>query len=75
MRKCDWCKNDADCRGVERSECIVRDYMNFSMSQDCSKNPHKAKLMALLRGHSIDTEEDVEYVADMLLRNGVIVKG
>ena len=30
MRKCDWCRNDQECRGVERSECIVREYRNFA---------------------------------------------
>lgn len=29
MRKCDWCKNDSECSGVQRSECIVRDYFRF----------------------------------------------
>ena len=29
MRKCDWCRNSPECRGVKVSECIVRDYRNF----------------------------------------------
>ena len=29
MRKCDWCRNNPECRGVKVSECIVRDYRNF----------------------------------------------
>lgn len=29
MRKCDWCKRNSVCRGVARSECIVRDYRDF----------------------------------------------
>ena len=34
----------------------------------------REKLMELLYGHSIDTKEDVEYVADHLLANGVTVQ-
>lgn len=30
MRKCDWCRNDPECCGVKRSECIVREYRNFA---------------------------------------------
>lgn len=29
MRKCDFCKNELTCSGVNRSECIVRDFYNF----------------------------------------------
>lgn len=72
MQKCDWCINETDCRGVQRSECIVRDYRDFV--REPNANP-KERLMNLLRGHSIDTEEDVEYVAEMLLNNGVSMKG
>lgn len=33
MRKCDWCKRDSTCRGVARSECIVREYRDFAMDE------------------------------------------
>lgn len=72
MQKCDWCINEPDCRGVQRSECIVRDYRNFVRESNVNSKEH---LMNLLRGHSIDTEEDVEYVAEMLLSNGVLING
>lgn len=72
MQKCDWCVNEPKCRGVARSECIVRDYRNFVVEPS---NDSKRCLMNLLRGRNIDTEEDVEYVAEMLLRNGVSMKG
>ena len=29
MRKCDFCEHDRNCSGVERSECIVRDFFKF----------------------------------------------
>ena len=29
MHKCDWCKNDSECSGVQRSECIIGDYFRF----------------------------------------------
>ena len=34
----------------------------------------REKLVDLLTGHSIDTQQDVEYVADHLLSNGVTVQ-
>ena len=34
----------------------------------------KEKLIDLLTGHSIDTQQDVEYVADHLISNGVTVQ-
>ena len=34
----------------------------------------REKLIDLLTGHSIDTQQDVEYVADHLIRNGVTVQ-
>ena len=34
----------------------------------------REKLVDLLTGYSIDTQQDVEYVADRLIRNGVTVQ-
>ena len=34
----------------------------------------REKLVELLTGHSIDTQQDVEYVADHLVSNGVTVQ-
>ena len=34
----------------------------------------REKLIDLLTGYSIDTQQDVEYVADRLIRNGVTVQ-
>lgn len=34
----------------------------------------REKLIDLLTGHSIDTQQDVEYVADHLISNGVMVQ-
>ena len=34
----------------------------------------RKKLVDLLTGHSIDTQQDVEYVADHLIANGVTVQ-
>lgn len=31
----------------------------------------RQKLICLLRGYSLDTEKDIEYVADYLLMNGI----
>ena len=34
----------------------------------------REKLIDLLTGHSIDTQQDIEYVADHLIANGVTVQ-
>lgn len=34
----------------------------------------RQKLIRLLQGKSLDTKDDVEYVADFLLENGVQIK-
>ena len=34
----------------------------------------REKLIDLLTGHSIDTQQDVEYVADYLISNGVTIQ-
>ena len=34
----------------------------------------REKLIDLLTGHSIDTQQDVEYIADHLISNGVMVQ-
>ena len=41
-------------------------------SPSCDRD--RDRLIALLSGHSLDTAEDVEYVADWLMQNGVIIK-
>lgn len=30
MHKCDFCEHDRNCGGVQRSECIVRDFFRFT---------------------------------------------
>lgn len=39
-----------------------------------SRADAKEHLMCLLHGYSIDTEKDIEYVAEMLLDNGALMK-
>ena len=58
MRKCDWCKKDSTCRGVARSECIVRDYRDFVQEDKpgqticcfCGKDLNKELSTAEIRG-------------------------
>ena len=58
MRKCDWCKKESTCRGVARSECIVREYRDFVMEDKpeqaiccfCGKDLSKDLRSAEIRG-------------------------
>ena len=74
MRKCDQCKNDPVCRGVFRSECIVRDYRNFVLLQDdkakrCCRTKvplyedaitSKERCNSCLRRYGCDTQTEFE---------------
>lgn len=58
MRKCDWCKKDSTCRGVTRSECVIRDYRDFVVEDKpkqtvccfCGKELLKDRCSAEIRG-------------------------
>ena len=69
MNKCGWCTNDGQCSPAQRRECIVRDYSFFTL--EAKRAPYRDKLKSLLRGRSIDTEEDLDYVVDLLIDAGV----
>lgn len=74
MRKCDYCKHNGACTFADISECAIRDYIRFERydADDCSE---RHKLIGLLRGHNLDTMDDIERMADFLLRNGVTIRG
>lgn len=69
MNKCCWCEKDNQCSVSKRRECAIRDYLFFTL--DVKKCPYREKLKGLLRGHSIDTEADLDYVVDILIDAGV----
>lgn len=48
MKKCNWCKRNNSCRGVARSECIVRDYRDFVQEN----TGRTAALIQELRSHA-----------------------
>ena len=73
MRKCDFCKLNGICTFSDMSNCVVRDYIHFEMEESIGQT-ERQKLIGLLQGKSLDTEDDVEYVADFLLENGVQIK-
>lgn len=73
MRKCDFCKRNGVCTFSDISNCALRDYIYFELEEPIGQT-ERQKLIGLLRGKSLDTENDVEYVADFLLENGVQIK-
>lgn len=72
MIKCDLCKRDDDCCGKYRRECVFNDYSHF-LCESISDDTERERLKFLLKGKSLDTDEDIEYVADYLIQNGVRV--
>lgn len=70
MNKCDYCIHDCDISA--KRECVVRDYLHFEIEPE--KSPVRARLISLLSGCSLDTELQVEHVADMLIRHGVTMR-
>ncbi len=73
MRKCDFCKHNRTCSYADITNCAIRDYIRFE-PEEPSGSQERQKLIWLLRGHCLDTEGDIAYVADYLLRNGVTIK-
>lgn len=69
MIKCDFCKKREDCCET-LPLCILNGYQDFEPEQIFC-NADEDKLISLLRGKSLDTDDDVEYVAAFLLENGV----
>ena len=73
MRKCDYCKHNETCTFSDISNCAVRYYIHFEMEEPIGQT-ERQKLIRLLQGKSLDTKDDVEYVADFMLENGVQIK-
>lgn len=66
MHKCDFCRNDGNCRGVARSECIVRDFRNFCPEVDTWQE--RRRLERLLREAGIS---NTSQIAQYLISHGV----
>lgn len=66
MHKCDFCRNDGNCRGVARSECIVRDFRNFRPEVDTRQETRP--LERLLRDAGV---VDAARTAQYLISHGV----
>lgn len=69
MRKCDFCKNELTCSGVNRSECIVRDFYNFEAERTPADDV--TTITRLIMG--CQTLDPVA-IAKYLVQNGVSAK-
>ncbi len=71
MNKCDWCKNGSKCSGVQRSECIVRDYFRFEIGwTPAAEETAITRLLIEAGGVS-----NPRAVAKHLVAHGVVMKG
>ena len=71
MRKCDFCKNEPMCSGVQRSECIVRDYSRFKMERSPADDETTIVRLLVEAGGVFNPTA----VAKYLVKNGVGMKG
>ena len=71
MRKCDFCANESNCSGVQRSECIIRDYSRFEIER--TPVDEQAAITRLLV--EIGGVSNPHMVAKHLVQNGIGMKG
>ena len=71
MRKCDFCKNELTCSGVNRSECIVRDYFRFEIEQTPADEETRITRLLVEAGGVFNPRA----VAKHLVAHGVVMKG
>lgn len=67
MHKCDWCKNESECSGVQRSECIVRDYFRFEIERNPADEETAIARLLIEAGGVFNPRA----VAKHLVKNGV----
>ncbi|RKJ75622.1 hypothetical protein D7X33_16515 [Butyricicoccus sp. 1XD8-22] len=71
MQKCDFCKNDSNCSGIQRSECIIRDYFRFEFEQTSVDDETAITRLIMEAGGVFNPRA----VARYLIQNGVGMKG
>ena len=71
MYKCDFCKNDQKCTGVQRSECIVRDFFRFEVERSVADEETAITRLLIEAGEVFNPIA----VAQYLVKNGVCMKG
>ena len=71
MRKCDFCKNDTKCSGVQRSECIIRDFFRFEMERSAVDEREAVITRLLIEAGGVFNPRAV---ARHLVKNGVCIK-
>lgn len=71
MRKCDFCKNELTCSGVNRSECIVRDYFRFEIERTPADEETTITRLLVGAGGAFNPRA----VAKHLVAHDVVMKG
>ena len=71
MHKCDFCKNEPMCSGVQRSECIIRDYLRFEVERSPADDEIAITRLLIEAGGVFNPRA----VAKYLIKNGVGMKG
>lgn len=71
MIKCDFCKNEDSCGGVQRSECIVRDFFRFEAERTSADDETAITRLIIEAGGVLNPQA----VAKHLVQNGVGMKG
>lgn len=71
MRKYDFCKNELTCSGVNRSECIVRDYCRFEIERTPTDEETTMTRLLVEAGGVFNPRA----VAKHLVAHGVVMKG
>lgn len=67
MHKCDFCQKYSKCSGVQRSECLVRDYLYFKPERTSSDDVGEITQLILQYGRY----DDPRRLAEFLVRNGI----
>ncbi len=67
MHKCDFCQKDSQCSGVQRSECLVRDYLYFKPERTSSDDVGEITQLILQYGRC----DEPRKLAEFLVRNGI----
>lgn len=67
MHKCDFCQKDSQCSGVQRSECIVRDYLNFKPERKDFDDVSAITNLILQYGGV----HNPKWLAEFLVHNGI----
>ena len=71
MHKCDFCRNESMCSGIQRSECILEDYSRFELERNSTDDETAITKLLVNAGGVFNPRA----VAKYLVKNGVGMKG